>query len=47
MICSSKSESAHTRISIMNTAHPRNVASHPIHPPSWISKRHRQLLTGQ
>ena len=32
MVCSSKSESAQTK-NIMDTAHPRGVASHPIHPP--------------
>ena len=31
MVCSSKSESAQTK-NIMDTAHPRGVASHPIHP---------------
>ena len=35
MVCSSKSERAQTK-NIMETAHPRGVASHPIHPP-WIS----------
>ena len=32
MVCSSKSERAQTK-NIMGTAHPRGVASHPIHPP--------------
>ena len=32
MVCSSKSESAQTK-NIMDTAHPRGAASHPIHPP--------------
>ena len=36
MVCSSISESAQ-RISIMDTAHPRGVASHQIHSPPWIS----------
>ena len=34
-----KSESAHTRISIMNTAHPRNVATQSTPPPSPLNQQ--------
>ena len=42
MVCSSKSESAQMK-NIMDTVHPRGVASHPIHPP-WISPCGQQRL---
>ena len=41
----SKSEYSHTRISIMNTAHPRGVGgSHPIHPPLNQPLRRQQPM---